>query len=92
MYETLSFPVAQCQVCARRVLIAQSLDAHDALIDVCSHCETPIAAEEARKPYGGYALKFIGYDVEGEGQEQRGCGSGGGCSSGGCSSGGCSVH
>ena len=91
MYETLSFPVAHCETCQRRVLVASALDANDDIVEVCSHCESPIGDQAERKAYGGYALKFIGYDVDGEGQEQRGCGSGG-CSTGGCGTGGCSVH
>lgn len=92
MYETLTFPVADCPICKRRVLIAQGLDACGELVDVCTRCDAPLPVDNARKSYGGYALKFIGYDVEGEGQEQRGCGSGGGCGTGGgCSTGSCGV-
>lgn len=78
--ETLTFPVAFCEHCGRDVLIARDLNEEDELIDVCSRCDQPLEDAPRQKKMGGWALRSIGYDVEGEGPDQKGCGSGGSCS------------
>lgn len=75
MIETTALDIAHCPRCERRVIVAQALDDHDALISVCAHCDTPL--HDAPAPVGGYALRALGYNVEGEGPDTEGCGSGG---------------
>ena len=87
MLETTSLTLADCPQCARRVVIACDLDENDELIDICAHCSTPLTEEMKRSSAGGYALRALGYTIEGEGPDTEGCGVGGGsCGSGGCGS------
>lgn len=85
--ESTALNIAKCPACERRVLIAYALDAHDEMVEVCAHCDTPLPSDAERKPMGGYALRALGYDIEGEGPDTEGCGTGGGgcgtCGSGG---------
>lgn len=81
MSDTIAFPTSYCDCCTKQVLVAQDLDASDALIDVCVHCDTPIAVNAQRRHAGGYALKALGYTLVEEDD-------GGGCGTGGCGTGG----
>lgn len=80
MMETTALDVAHCTQCNKNVVIAQDLSEHDELIDICVHCSTPLQSSNDRKTLGGYALRALGYTVEGEGPDSEGCG-GGGCGS-----------
>lgn len=80
--ESTALNTVHCTHCDRRVLIAWALDEQDEMIEVCAHCDTPIPHDVEAKPMGGYALRALGYDIEGEGPDSEGCGAGGSC--GGC--------
>jgi hypothetical protein len=73
--------VSYCESCDREVVVARDLDERDELVPICPHCDTVLDAVKSER--GGFALRSLGYEVEGEGPKSRGCGSGGSCS--GCS-------
>lgn len=74
---------AFCHHCDKQVLIAQDLDIHERLIEVCVHCSAPIEYDAERARFGGIKLRHLGYEIDGEGPDAGGCGTGegGGCSS-----------
>lgn len=82
--ESTALDIAKCSACDRRVLVAWALDDNDQVLEVCAHCDTPFPTDSERKQMGGYALRALSYDIEGEGPDTEGCGiGGGGCGSGG---------
>jgi hypothetical protein len=93
MLETITFPMAACNLCGRDVLLTQQLDENDQLVLACIHCDFPTAPDAQLRYVGPALLKGLGYEVEGE-FDKRGCGSGSeedeACTA--CATTSCTVH
>ena len=61
--DALCLPTAPCAACEREVLIAWTLDADDALVPACVHCDAPLTALEEQPPRltDRDALDALGY-------------------------------
>lgn len=79
-WEEHTFLIGPCPKCQRQVLTARDLAGED-LIDICMHCESPIAADKLSWAEPLEVVE-LGYFIDGF--QGQGCDSEGGCRDGAC--------